>query len=208
MSSNDLEVRIQRLEDLEEIKKLQSTYQHLLHMYDWEGIVDLFAKKAPDISAEIGDSGLFVGAVGVKRFFTGRMPSPRRGRKGTLLLHLALNPVIEVSKDGKTANGLWHGPGIYFGTDSGSPEADITLGKYSCGFIKEDGKWQFRHLKWFYYARIPNFWKQKSGEEGVGKSLGDAYAAYQPDKPGTIPPGYDQNKEDNCPQPPLPKPMS
>ena len=82
MITDELEARIRRWLDVEEIKQLQSKYQHLLHMYDWEGIVGLFATKTDDISAEIGQSGLFVGARGVRRFFTERMPSPRRGKKG------------------------------------------------------------------------------------------------------------------------------
>ena len=207
MISNELEARIRRWLDIEEIKEVQSRYQHFVHMYDWAAIVELFAKKAPDISAEIGQSGLFVGAKGVERFFTQRMPSPRRGRKGTLLFHIAINAIIEVSKDGKTAKGVWHGPGIYVGTDSGTPEADITLGKYAIDYIKEDGKWKIWHLKWYDFIRLTSFWKQKAGDEGVGKSLREAYGAYQPDRPGTISEGYDPDKEENIPQPPLPEPM-
>ena len=207
MITDELEARIRYWLDIQEIKELQSRYQHLLHMYDWDGIVDLFAKTTPNVSAEIGQSGLFVGAEGIKRFFTERIPSPRRGKKGTLLLHFALNPVIEVSKDGQKAKGLWHGPGYYTRTDSGATEADITLGKYSCDFIKEDGQWKFQHLKWYNFITLTSFWKQKPGEEGVSKSLLEAYAAYPPDKPGTIPEGYDPDKEVNTPQPPLPEPM-
>jgi hypothetical protein len=205
MKSDQLEARIRRLEDIEEIKDVQSRYQHLLHMYDWDGIVDLFAKNSPDVSVEIAQSGLFVGAESIKRFFTQRLPSPRRGRKGTLLLHIAVNPLIEVSKDGKTARGVWHGPGMYVGTDRGTPEADITLGKYGCDFIKEDGKWKFRHLKWYDFAKFPSFWKRKPEEKGVNIGLWEAYAAYKPDKPGTIPVGYDPNRVKNTPLPPPPK---
>ena len=204
MISNELEATLRRWVDIEEIKEVQSRYQHLLHMYDWDGIVNLFAKNAPDVSAEIGQSGLFVGAEGINRFFTQRLPSPRRGKKGTLLLHIAVNPLIEVSKDGKTATGVWHGPGIYIGTDRGRPEADITLGKYGCDFIKEDGKWKFLHFKWYNFAKLPSFWEQKPEQGGVGISLREAYADYAPDKPGAIPAGYDPNRVENTPLPPLP----
>jgi hypothetical protein len=202
-----LEARIRQWLDIEEIKKLQSKYQHLLHMYDWEGIVGLFATGTDDISAEIGQSGLFVGSEGVRRFFTQRMPSPRRGRKGTLLLHMAVNPVIEVSSDGKRARGLWHGPGYYTLAESGGPKADITLGKYAMDYIKEDDEWKFQHLKWYNFTTFNGFWKKQPEDEGVAKTLRDAYAAYQPDRSGTVPPGYDPDKVDNIPQPPLPEPL-
>jgi hypothetical protein len=207
MMSEELEARISRWLDILEINEIQSKYQHFLFMYNWDGIVDLFAKKAPDVSAEIAQSGLYVGATGVKRFFTERIPSPRIGKKGTLLLHIAVNPIIEVSKDGKMAKGVWIGPGIYIRTDKGIPEADITLGKYGCDFLKEDGKWKLWHLKWYDHARLHSFWEQKSKEQGAHEGLREAYAAYQPDQPSTIPIGYNPNREENVPLPLPPDPM-
>ena len=183
MTTNELEARIRRLEDIEEIKMLQSRYQHFIHTYDWEGIVDLFAKKAPDVSAEIGQSGLFVGTEGIKRFFTERMPSPRRGRKGTLLFHIAVNPVIEVSKDGKTAKAVWLSPGI---ETSGQHNLQCWgWGKYYCDYIKEDGKWKFWHLKWYqtFETPIEKGWihQQEVGVIGTWRTP----EFFPPDKPST-----------------------
>ena len=96
---------------------------------------------------------------------------------------------------------------VYVVTDRGKPESDIILGKYGCDFIKEDKKWKFLHMKWYDFARFASFWEQKPKDEGVGKGLLDAYADYKSDKPGTIPVGYDPNRVENTPLPPLPEPM-
>jgi len=63
-------------------------------------------------------------------------------------------------------------------------------------------------MKWYNFTTFTSFWKQIPGEEGVARSLREAYAAYKPDKPGTIPEGFDPNRVDNVPQPPPPEPIS
>ena len=142
VQASELEARIRRLEDIDEIRRLQSRYQHFLHMYNWEAIEDMFATDTPDVTIEIDNSGVYEGTAGVKRMFE-RIASARKGRKGTLLLHTAINPVIEVSKDGKTAKGLWHSPFLAVATEQGKPSAAIGVGKYGMDYVKEDGKWKF-----------------------------------------------------------------
>jgi hypothetical protein len=203
MSSSELEARIRRLEDIEEITKLQSRYQHLLLMYDWPAIEALFARKAADVSVEISDSGVYVGTTGVKRMFE-RIWSARKGKTGTVLLHHAVNPVIEVNKDGKTAKGLWHSPSTLIATDNGKPVTSMGLGKYQVDYIKEDGEWKFWHMKYYHIIAMDKIWEDK-GMGAVQRSLRSAYSAFKPDRPRTLETRYDPDKAVIF-QPPPPKP--
>ncbi len=204
MSSDELEARIRRLEDIDEITKLQSRYQHLLIMYDWPAIEDLFARKVSDVSVEISDSGVYEGTAGIKRNFQ-RIWSARKGRKGTILLHMAVNPVIEVAKGGKTARGLWHSPSILVAADNGKPVAAMGIGKYEIDYIKEDGRWKFWHMKYYQILSMDKIWEEK-GVSAVRRSLKEAYAAFKPDRPPTYHMPYDPDKEVIF-QPPPPEPV-
>ncbi len=206
MTLQELGTRVKRLEDIHEIMNLQSRYTHFLHMYNWGAIEDLFAQKTPGVTVEIGNSGVYEGTEGVKRTFSGRLASARKGRKGTLLLHMAVNPVIEVSRDGKTAKGLWHSPSVGVATDQGRPVASSGLGKYEVDYVKEDGKWKFWHFHYYTTMSFDKAWEEKPGKSVFRTSLEEAYAAFKPDKPSTYHMPYDSNKEKVF-QPPPPEPI-
>jgi len=53
MKLEELETKIQRLEDIEAIKKLQSAYGYYLEHWDGQQIVDLFS-NSPDASMDAG----------------------------------------------------------------------------------------------------------------------------------------------------------
>jgi len=59
----ELQARIQRLEDIKVIEKLQRIYGYYRDYADWEKIVDLFSDNAE--SVEIADLGVYKGKAGV-----------------------------------------------------------------------------------------------------------------------------------------------
>jgi len=110
--------------------------------------VELFAMHRADVSVEIGDRGVYVGAEAVRRLFQDEFAM---ALEGNLLIHYLATPMIEVSGDGLTAKGVWRSPGIeaVAPPDGGLPVALWSFGAYACDFVFDDGRWQIWHLHWF-----------------------------------------------------------
>jgi hypothetical protein len=164
----DLAAKIQRLEDLEEIKKLQRKYQYWLYKQDFEKIVEnCFARKTPGVTMEASDSGIFKGMEGVKRFFLGLM---RKGmdKPGSFTMHLAVGPVIEIAGDGKTARSIWFSPGC-----GGNK---WVWGVYLVDYVKESETWKFWHMVFTPLFRTPydKGWLQVPNDGTLRCGLEDA----------------------------------
>lgn len=148
MASDDnetMEEQLTRLKDIMEIQELQHRYQQWNALYRGDKLLELFARKEPDVSVEAGVPGVYEGWEFVKQFFDGY--KNLETTKGVLIEHHAVCPVIEVAKDGKTAKGTWLSPGL-------SIIAAANIGrfhwaKYTCDYIKEEGKWKIWHLRYF-----------------------------------------------------------
>ena len=152
MTSKELENEVMRLrkevadyarvEDYIEIWKLMSIYTHLYHRLRNAEIPALvFAQKTPGVSMEVSDGGVYEGPEGVKRFFEMYLVNTKK--PGAIALHEAVNPVIEINKDGTRAKGLFHSPGLGYRRFDEKLTAIWWYGKYNVEFVKEDGKWKF-----------------------------------------------------------------
>lgn len=131
--------RVQYLEDMAAIQKLQSGYVHRLFTQRYESIPDLYARNAPDVSVEFSDSGLFTGHESVTRLYNafGRT----REVPGFFILHMAVNPYIEIAADGRSARSHWLSPGA-----ANSPGGSSWIwGPYYVDYVKEDGEWKILH---------------------------------------------------------------
>ena len=77
-----------------------------------EETVELYAQKAPDVSAEIANWGVYEGIEGIKRLFIGlHRQGGEEALVGSMHMHTLTTPVIEVAEDGKTAKAVWISPG-------------------------------------------------------------------------------------------------
>ncbi len=154
MTLKELEARIQNLEDIEAVKKLQKAYAWYLQRWEGEKVVPLFS-DAPDASVEVGASGNFVGKKQIKKFFTRGGPRPPE------FLHamLACNGYVEVAPDGKTAESRFYWLGVQSGTRQ--PVAEDNLGAvWSFGiwqneYVKERGVWKIKRLLAHSIFRVP-----------------------------------------------------
>lgn len=94
--------RVQRLEDMIEMQKLQSKYAHLLFKLDTDRIMDeCIAKRANDVTLEFSDSGLNKGLEKIRQVykdFGGARQVP-----GFFIMHMTVNPYIEIAADGMSA---------------------------------------------------------------------------------------------------------
>src|SRR5512136_3007322 len=101
---SELEAKVTRVDDIEQIQKLQRMYGYYLDNGMMQEVVDLFSDNAE--SCEIANRGVFLGKAGVKRFFLQAQgqtsPAWHMGR------HMQLQGVVNVSPDGTTAKGRWH----------------------------------------------------------------------------------------------------
>jgi hypothetical protein len=96
----ELEKRIQSMEDLEEIKKLHQTYIDLMDNLHYEEVLDLFTE---DGTCEVLNSGIKRGKKEMSEVYLGRLAKNR----GSIRYdgHLAVQPDIKVTGD--TATGVW-----------------------------------------------------------------------------------------------------
>ena len=146
MDAIELNRKVQYLFDLEEIKKLQRRYQYWLFKQDYEKIIGSFARQTPGVRMEASDSGVFKGREGVERFFY-KVVGQQKAKPGGFTMHMAVSPIIEIAKDGKTAKSVWFSPGC---------GARLWIwGIYMTDYVKEDGEWKFWHIIFSPFFRTP-----------------------------------------------------
>ena len=133
MTSEEMEKRLQVLEDIEAIKNMHRDYVYALASQQWDDMLDCFTE---DGVADIWQWGLRRGKKEIedllKNTFQGRI-LPTHG-------HLVAQPVITV--DGDRAKGHWI-LYIFFA----EPETRWIQGRHDCEYVKVDGKWKFSYLK-------------------------------------------------------------
>jgi len=144
-----LEHRIQVMEDIEAIKKLQRAYGFYLEHWMAEDLADLFADN-PEAQLRIA-AGEFTGKSAIRRFF-------RHGKENTEMpksdngefLHqvMQLSGVVDVDPDGQRAKGRWYG----FGANAFPVEKGVAPGwmngVYEVEYIKEAGIWKLLKVRW------------------------------------------------------------
>jgi hypothetical protein len=184
MNSKDLEARITRLEDIEEIRKLEHIYGYYMDNGRNDLVVDLFADEAESI--EIADRGVFYGKEGVRRFFTGFMDGhAKQKEKGCMYMHTQHQDVINVAPDGNTAWGRFYCLMIQAHMEivPGVPTAAWGFGVYENTYVKENGKWKFKKVHFNITFRSPyaDGWvKTPMVAEGRAKGADAPPTAYSP----------------------------
>jgi hypothetical protein len=212
MSIEELRAEVARLKaqveeqsyakDYLEIWQLTSYYTHIYHMLKNDECAMLFAQKVADVSVEVFDSGVYEGLENVKKFFKAMTANTQR--PGWLQQHLAVNPVIQISKDRNRAKGLWHSPGIVSRFRKDKLTAYWNWLKYDIDYIREDGAWKFHKVA----ARLTFQSPYHKGwvKEPVASSSG-SFVGMTPTKPTTYHMPYNPYRI-NVFQPEPPKPFA
>jgi hypothetical protein len=130
----ELERRVQALEDLEKIKKLHQQYMNLMDVMNYDDVLDLFTE---DMTTDIRNSGLKHGKAANKEIydFIKKVARPTRSDA-----HMAIEPDITVNGD--MAEGKWL---IYILFSD--PAIQWVQGINECEYRKEDGEWKISKLK-------------------------------------------------------------
>lgn len=129
----DLAARLQRLEDIEEIRTLLLDYGRFLDSRDLAAYARLFARDGE----WVGGFGSARGPAAIQAFMEKNLGTgPNRGNT----YHILSNFVIDVKGDTATAWSRW--TFVTPGTD-GRPVIS-QAGRYDDALVREDGRWKFK----------------------------------------------------------------
>jgi hypothetical protein len=190
----ELQARIQRLDDIKQVEQLQKIYGYYQDYGEWQQIVDLFADDDPMV--EEADRGVYRGQAGIKRYYIDLLGNELKPRRpGILSILFQLQGVVSVAPDGKTAKGRWYGMGMEARPIASLHEGELRQtwlnGVYENEYVKEGGKWKIKKLHFYLTFRTPfeDGWLKVPvvGQHGPDQSV-------PPDAPPTVyapyPSGY------------------
>lgn len=135
MTTDTLEQRIRRLEDLEAIRLLKTRYAAACdNGYEPDVLAAMFTEDAIWDGGFIGRSE---GREAIREFFRGS------SRRLSFARHHVLNPMIEI--DGDTAIGTWYL--LQACTYVDGQEAVWGSGTYHDRYCRHGGEWKFTHVR-------------------------------------------------------------
>jgi hypothetical protein len=154
----ELQARIQRLEDIKQIEHLQKIYGYYSDYGEWRKIVDLFADNDP--SVEEAARGVYKGKEGIRRYYMdllGNGDKPQR--PGWLSIIFQLQGVVTVEPGATTARARWYAMGMEAKPIASLHEGELRQtwinGVYENEYVKEDGKWKIKKLHFNLTFRTP-----------------------------------------------------
>jgi len=125
----NLEKRVKKLEDKEEIRTLRYKYCFKFDERDVDGFANLFTDDAIlDLTA-----GTYEGREEIKQYLRNL-----KGEEGRFEAHMSHNPVLEIN--GNEAVGRWYYNVPLVWEDG---KAGWSQGKYYEEYVREDGEWKF-----------------------------------------------------------------
>jgi hypothetical protein len=160
MNTKELELKVkelekkvkslQRLQDIEDIKKVQKAYGYYLMNWMHEELIDCFS-TSPNTTLE-WPQGTFIGSDGPRRFFANI-----NTKKDPQFMHqmMQISGIVDIEPEGDHAKGRWWGFGA-MAIPAGSMEVAggegvdqaFGCGIYEMGYIRENGVWKILKIKW------------------------------------------------------------
>jgi len=178
------QTRMTRLEDVNAIGKLTRAYGYYIDKGLWSQVVDLFAE---DGTVQLGGEGIYKGRKGVARLFSlsfgkgmGRGSGTDGLTRGVLFNHPQFQGIVDVDPDGTSAHGrwrtlaqvAWHGKVAFWNE-----------GVYENEYVKENGVWKFRHMKfWPTYFTLYSVGWDKQDVPAIGRSADSPSQEFPPDE--------------------------
>lgn len=160
-----LEHEVNRLRDVDAIRKLHHAYGYYIDKCMYEETVELFAEN----SEVRFHGGVFKGKAGARRLYIDRFQKSFTGGKngpvdGFLLDHLQAQDIVTVSQDGETAHARFRclmQAGAHLATRGERPNQQWWEGGlYENEYVKEDGVWKIKLLDYrpFWHASYDKGW--------------------------------------------------
>jgi len=129
-----LGARITRLEDLNQIERLQRAYGYFVDKSQWQQLAELFTD---DATLEIGGKGIFLGKARVLEYMQTAF-GPDGTTEGVLANHMQFQSIPDISADGKKG---WIRSRAYVMSLGG-----WGLPLYENEYRKENGTWKISRL--------------------------------------------------------------
>ena len=175
VTADQLDLKVQRLKDMDQIDNLVSMYGYYLEHFIWDSMADLFAD---DGTIEIAARGVYVGRKRVRdslELYGAQGLHPQE-----LHPHMPMQAVIDIAPDGKTAKlrrRAWLEMGVGKG---GGTWAEAV---YEDTLVKERGVWKFHtvHAMNTFFAPYDGGWQSVTARANPGISK-----ANPPDLPPTL----------------------
>lgn len=127
--------RIQRLEDIEEIRSLLTDYGRLLDAHDLAAYSQLFAKDGE----WVGGFGSAKGPAAIQALMEKNLGVTPRNKPGSTY-HLLTNFEIDVHGDTATAWSRW----TFVVTGADKKPSMMYAGHYDDTLVRENGRWKFK----------------------------------------------------------------
>ncbi len=135
--ADDLQARVQRLEDLFEIQQLFIDYGQHLDAGNFEAYASLFAT---DGEVQLGPMGRAKGRENIRVL----MEKALDGRVGTSF-HIIGSPMITLEGDRATSEVMWT---VVRRGEDGLPGVGA-IGRHRDELVREDGRWRFQKRRGF-----------------------------------------------------------
>ncbi|RCW45755.1 uncharacterized protein (TIGR02246 family) [Halopolyspora algeriensis] len=145
MSRTDLEARIRRLEDIEEIRQLRARYCQYLDDGRWSELAELFTADGAFVGLSTAR-----GRDELRTFFAELQSGPLQA-----WWHFSSNETITVDGDEARGETWLDQPCVVDG------EAHIAAGRYQDDVVRDsDGQWRFRERKvtFFFWGPLASGW--------------------------------------------------
>jgi hypothetical protein len=133
MNLEEMEKRIQAIEDMEAIKKLHQKYIDLMDNLKYPEVLELFTD---DCTLDVRNYGLLKGKEGLTEVYINKLGRRTARTEG----HIVIQPDITVN--GNTARGTWLVYMLY-----SKPSVQWVQGTNETEYVKAGGKWKIKYMK-------------------------------------------------------------
>lgn len=175
-----LSVRVEKLEAVRAIKKLQRAFGYYVDRGLWGEASDLFAA---DGTIEIGLDGIYAGKAHIHDYLE-KLGGGQPGLiYGELNEFVTLQPEIDIAPNGATAKARWRDLGMLGQYHKWAAWRD---GVYENSYVKQDGIWKIQtlHLYVNFQAPYEEGWARLKPGEGLKRS--QASIEMPPDHPSSV----------------------
>ena len=147
-----LEAMARRLQDIEEIKQLMSSYTYSFDYGELDNLLDCFAEDAKmevgmrgkAEKGKVAHEGRYDGKGAITELYSSILPTKDRFAAS----HLIMNPVVKV--DGERAKGTF-----YLLEATGVKRAIWGHGRYDIEYIRVNGKWKISSFRYTWNFSTP-----------------------------------------------------
>ena len=154
---------VEKDEGVRAVKKLQNSYAQYFSYGLWDQMASLFAD-----SGEVSfGSDTFKGKAAIGAYFLSHFGDGRTGlAPGQINTQLLMEQAVNVSADGKTAQGRWRVMGMLGRFGAG---AEWTGGLFQNDYVKENGVWKIAHLHYYpqYAGPYESGWHNVSNDSKI-----------------------------------------